>query len=198
MALLPAIFYLCLKLNVRNGFFYFAQRYCVRLYFPLILFLGERLRIDKELLVKELVQYNNKYVIKRHGNTLAPQDLLILLPHCLQVRDCDYRVTTDIGRCVGCGRCSIHHFVRIGKEYGVNICTATGGTLARRIIREQRPRAIVAVACSRDLYSGLSDTFPLPVVGVFNQLHHGPCIDTSVDTSAVEGAVRQLLQKNYV
>ncbi|ADU65284.1 DUF116 domain-containing protein [Desulfurispirillum indicum] len=198
MAALPIVFYLCLKSGFRTFLFQIANRYCIRVFFPLILFFGERLRIERDLLIQELVQYNNKYVLRKHAGSFEPQRMLVLLPHCLQMRDCDYRVTTDISRCALCGRCSIHKFVELSRKYGVHVQAATGGTLARRIIQELRPRVIIAVACSRDLYSGLSDTFPLPVVGIFNELRHGPCVDTSVDAAKVEETIRELIKPEYV
>ena len=70
---------------------------------------------------------------------------------------------------------------------------ATGGTIARRIVVQTRPRCIIAVACERDLTSGIQDSYPLPVFGVLNQRPHGPCVDTLVPMKALEDAVRIFL-----
>ena len=70
---------------------------------------------------------------------------------------------------------------------------ATGGTIARRIVVQTRPRMIIAVACERDLTSGIQDSYPLPVFGILNQRPCGPCLDTLVSLAAVEGAVRLFL-----
>ena len=60
--------------------------------------------------------------------------------------------------------------------------TAPGGTVARKIIRETRPRAIVAVACERDLISGIQDIAPkIPVIGIPNIWPDGPCKITRID-----------------
>ena len=56
-----------------------------------------------------------------------------------------------------------------------------------------RPRMIIAVACERDLTSGIQDSYPLPVFGILNQRPCGPCLDTLVSLAAVEGAVRLFL-----
>ena len=66
---------------------------------------------------------------------------------------------------------------------------ATGGTLARRIIVENRPEAIVAVACELDLTTGILDSYPLPVIGILNERPHGPCINTKVDIQKVKDAI---------
>ncbi len=67
---------------------------------------------------------------------------------------------------------------------------ATGGTLARKIVLDARPEAIVAVACERDLSSGIVDTFPMPVMGISNERPFGPCFNTRVDLEKVKEAIR--------
>lgn len=60
--------------------------------------------------------------------------------------------------------------------------TAPGGTEARNYIREIRPKAIIAVACERDLMGGIHEVAPkIPVIGIPNSRPFGPCKDTSID-----------------
>ena len=73
---------------------------------------------------------------------------------------------------------------------------ATGGTLARRIIVEKRPKAIVAVACEYDLTTGIQDSYPLPVLGILNERPFGPCINTTVDVKKVKEAIFDFLGKS--
>ena len=55
----------------------------------------------------------------------------------------------------------------IAGKYEVPVFVATRGQLARRVIRERRPRAVVAVACERDMVSGLHDVAgKFPVLGL--------------------------------
>jgi hypothetical protein len=54
---------------------------------------------------------------------------------------------------------------------------------------ENRPEAIVAVACELDLTTGILDSYPLPVIGVLNERPHGPCINTKVDIQKVKDAI---------
>ena len=71
---------------------------------------------------------------------------------------------------------------------------ATGGTLARQAVKKVRPKAILAVACERDLTSGIQDVFPLPVIGVLNERPNGPCYNTRVDMKKVETAIQEFVQ----
>ncbi|HEX6434491.1 MAG TPA: DUF116 domain-containing protein, partial [Gemmatimonadales bacterium] len=75
-------------------------------------------------------------------------ELLLLIPRCLS------KVTLD-------------GVLGIAGKYGVPVFVATRGQLARRVIRERRPRAVVAVACERDMVSGLHDVAgKIPVLGL--------------------------------
>ena len=65
---------------------------------------------------------------------------------------------------------------------GVPVFVATRGQLARRVIRERRPRAVVAVACERDMVSGLHD-----VAGKVPVLAINGTIEESGVASAVMG-----------
>jgi hypothetical protein len=71
---------------------------------------------------------------------------------------------------------------------------ATGGTLARKYVRDYRPKAIVAIACERDLTSGILDANPVPVLGVTNLRPNGPCFNTKFSVQRVEESIRFFLQ----
>lgn len=65
-------------------------------------------------------------------------------------------------------------------------------------VKEAKPKAIIAIACERDLASGMADVFPIPVIGVLNERPNGPCCNTTVDINKVRDAVELLIDKdNY-
>jgi len=173
----------------------FSQRMTstvVRVLFPLVLILSAIIRIDQDRVKRSFVAVNNALV--RAGLATIPKGkILLLLPHCLQATSCPHKITGGlIDNCQGCGRCVIAELLELAREVDVPMEVATGGTLARRVIREIRPTAIVAVACETDLTSGIRDSYPHPVYGVLNQRPHGPCRDTTVDMQQVRNAVRLL------
>ena len=128
----------------------------------------------------KFLEINNDYVLKRIKKKLNGK-ILILLPHCIQLYDCEYKITSDINNCRVCGKCVVYNFVDIQKKYSnVEIKIATGGTLARKYVKEIRPDLIIAVACKRDLISGIKDAEPFLVYGVFNKIKAEPCINTTV------------------
>ena len=83
----------------------------------------------------------------------------------------------------------------MGESHGLKIEVVNGGTLARRRVAEMRPDGIIAVACERDLTLGIQDVYPVPVFGVINDRPYGPCLNTCVDMSLVEEAVKFFQRK---
>jgi hypothetical protein len=99
-------------------------------------------------------------------------ELLLLIPRCLSKETLD-------------------GVLGIAGKYGVPVFVATRGQLARRVIRERRPRAVVAVACERDMVSGLHDVAgKVPVLGLTMTLPSGPCKDARLNLGQLEEWVR--------
>lgn len=103
---------------------------------------------------------------------VGPGELLLLIPRCLSRETLD-RVLSQAG------------------AHGVPVFVATRGQLARRVIRERRPRAVVAVACERDMVTGLHDVAgKVPVLGLTMTLPAGPCKDAVLDHDTLEKYLR--------
>jgi len=114
--------------------------------------------------------YNTMALLR--GRKVGTGELLLLIPRCLS------RETLD-------------GVLGIAGKYGVPVFVATRGQLARRVIRERRPRAVVAVACERDMVSGLHDVAgKVPVLGLTMTLPSGPCKDAGLDLGRLEEWVR--------
>jgi len=164
----------------------------IKLLLPLMSVVGKLCGVSKDQVRRSFIEINNQLVLAQHSRA-TPDKLLLLMPHCLQFHECQFRITGNIVNCKRCGKCAIKGLTELSEKYGVGLAVATGGTLARRIIVERRPRLIIAVACERDLSSGIQDSYPLPVFGVLNSRPQGPCYDTLVDLEKVEEALKTFL-----
>jgi hypothetical protein len=164
----------------------------IKLLLPLMSGVGKLCGVSKDRVRHSFIEINNQLVLAQHPRT-TPDKLLLLMPHCLQFHECQFRITGSTLHCKRCGKCPITGLLDLSEKYGVGLAVATGGTLARRIVVERRPRLIIAVACERDLSSGIQDSYPLPVFGVINHRPHGPCYDTQVDLDRVEQALQTFL-----
>ncbi len=164
----------------------------IRVLFPLLVGVGKCFGIKKTEIRRSFVAINNQLVMAE-AQRVKPEQMLILLPHCLQNHDCAVRITGNVQNCKLCGKCKIKNLATLSEKYGVHVAVATGGTLARKIVVEKRPKIIIAVACERDLTSGIQDAYPIPVFGIFNRRPFGPCYDTDVDIDLVEKGLKTFL-----
>ncbi len=155
------------------------------LLYPLVVYCGRLLHIAQEKIQHSFIAVNNRLVANR-TRQLKPGEVLLLLPHCLQNGSCAYKITRNADNCRRCGKCQVPELLELAHRKKIMMDIVSGGTLARQAILKYRPRAIVAVACERDLSSGILDSFPLPVYGVVNERPEGPCMNTRVDLALLE------------
>ncbi len=120
------------------------------------------------------VKVYNRLALLR-ARKVGSGELLVLIPRCLS-------------------KATLDGVLGIAGKYGVPVFVATRGQLARRVIRERRPRAVVAVACERDMVSGLHDVAgKVPVLGLTMTLPAGPCKDALLDLPQLDEWVRSLV-----
>ena len=153
----------------------------IRNIFPVISKVSGFVNISKDEIRKIFIKINNAYIYSNKYN-FNSEDLIILIPHCIQ-------------NCKNCGICKISDLQQLKEKYNTKIFVATGGTLARKIIIDNKPKAVIAVACERDLTSGIQDMKHIPVLGIFNKRPNGPCVDTFIDIHEVEDAINFLTNK---
>ena len=158
----------------------------LKVLYPLLMLLASIMPSKKEALQAIVIRLNNRLVLSLG---IHSRRLLLLMPHCLQVDKCEIRLTHNVRNCKQCGKCGIKDLIGVSDRTGIELFIASGGNLARRIVKETRPEAIIAVACERDLSSGIADVYPMPVYGVSNERPCGPCLNTRVDLSKVEEAI---------
>ena len=164
----------------------------INTFFPLIVMLGKVFRISRRDIEKSFIVLSNQLIHQR--NLKVPADrLLVVTPHCLQLATCPHKITRDPHNCKRCGGCDIGALVNLADEMGFHFFVVTGGTLARQTVKKIRPKAVLAIACERDLTSGIQDVYPLPAVGVMNLRPNGPCYNTHVDVELVRREVERFL-----
>ena len=136
---------------------------------------GEVFGVQRDWTDNAAIAVYNRLAWAREWRVRA-NELLILIPRCLS-------------------RAALDGVMDIAKRYNVATFVATRGAYARQAIRERRPKAVVAVACERDMISGLHDVAGrLPVLGLTMQLPNGPCKDASIDLVKMEEFVRKYLR----
>lgn len=164
----------------------------LKVLYPLFMLVAALSSERREKLQGLIISLNNR--ILRAEKPKAGR-ILLLLPHCLQTNECDIRLTYNIYNCKRCGRCEIKDLIQIADDNNLSLFVATGGNLARKIVKDVYPEAIIAVACERDLSSGIVDSYPLPVLGIPNERPFGPCFNTRVSIERVKEAIQFFCEK---
>jgi len=148
--------------------------------------------LERGKIANRIIRLNNR-LLKGNQTSFDYQDVLVLLPHCIQNKNCKFRITHNQDNCVMCGKCDFGEILKYCRDREINLRIATGGTLARKIIKELRPKGIVAVACHRDLIEGIFDVKNIPVFALSNIIGKcGPCINTEVNTKRLFQLIERL------
>jgi hypothetical protein len=130
------------------------------------------LGISKDKLVNSFLRVHN--ILLPGQKVVSPSDLLVLLPRCL-------------------ARENFAYMRSLRDKYKFDMVTAGGGQEARKKIMTSKPKAIIAIACERDLLSGFVEVNPrIPVLGLPIMRPEGPCKNTIINQEDLETLLRKL------
>jgi uncharacterized protein len=141
---------------------------------PATLGMGRLIGTSPDRLTNAFLKLHNALTVVTRRRVAADR-LVVLLPRCLskEIR---------------------HGAKEITVRHGCHLHVVPGGSEARRVIRKRRPYAIVAVACERDLLSGVEEVgLVLPVLALPNRRPAGPCRGTEIDLADLDAAIRFFL-----
>lgn len=187
------IFYVYKNKEVKSKTVLNVSKVGMKVLLPLIMVLANLFNIKKSVVRKFYVDFNN-IAVNTMKKKYKKEDVIVLLPHCLQNADCSFKITNDISNCKDCRKCTIADISRITKQKGVKCFVVTGGTAARNIVKNLRPKMILSVACERDLTSGIVDVGKIPVIGIINERPNGPCYNTCVDVSILKEKLDSIIK----
>lgn len=117
----------------------------------------------------------------------VPKDeRILILPHCLRSRSCPARIGEYGYACQKCGKCSIFKLCEAAKsEDYKGVFIVPGASVVSKIIRKYEPKAIVVVACIKELVQASGEVERLGIVGQAVPLLKDGCVNTLVDGDEV-------------
>jgi hypothetical protein len=143
---------------------------------PKAVWFGGKFGISRDRVGNSFIKVHN-LVTRSYAQRLSTERLLILLPRCLK-KEARSRIIDAAG------------------EKETRVLTVAGGEEAREAIRQYRPHFILAIACERDLMSGIRDVAErIPVLAIPNRRPEGPCKNTEVSTDEMEKALRFIAER---
>lgn len=145
---------------------------------------------EAENLFRQVNQTHLPYFMK-----VDPQDICLFLPHCLKNRNCPASTDEEGLHCERCGSCAMAALVTAAERAGIRAFCAPGGRLIKSLIKKYRPRAVIGVACWREILLAFELLWES---GIFLQvfpLEKEGCFETSVDATPVLSLLSELASK---
>jgi len=140
------------------------------------LWLGAKLGMSRDRVGNSFIKAHN-LLVKSHAREVNARALLVLLPRCLH-KEARKEVVQRVN----------------GKAF--QIVTVGGGEEARKAIRQYKPSLILAVACERDLISGIRDVAEkIHILAIPNERPEGPCKNTHLSMDALEDALKFIAER---
>ncbi len=94
----------------------------------------------------------SNFTTKLRRTRVKPDQLLLLIPHCVQRSACVQDIASGVWNCARCGKCRLDALIALSEKYGCRIEVASGGRLALDKVRAPSVRAVVAVASSLSVH----------------------------------------------
>lgn len=146
------------------------------------------------MLKKNFIKMNNS-IFKILKRTPVPaQNVLLLFPHCLQASSCKQNLMQSLDNCLRCGQCKVGELLKIRDEFKVACVIAGGGRQAVATARQPWVKAIIAIACEKELFEGIMATAPKSVFAIHNSQPHGFCKNTDVDMNQIRQAILRFVK----
>lgn len=150
------------------------------------------------MLKKNFIKMNNSMFQMIQRRPFNPENVLLLFPHCLQASDCKQNVTQDLKNCLRCGKCKVSELLKIQDELKVSCFLAAGGRQAVAMARQPWVKAIIAIACEKELFEGIMATAPKPVYAIYNSQPYGFCKNTDVDIVKIRQAIYRFVRSDRI
>ncbi|MDR1401320.1 MAG: DUF116 domain-containing protein [Endomicrobium sp.] len=148
-------------------------------------------RKNKDLTYKTFTDKQNKLQEKRFAS--IPFDKrLVFVPHCM--RNTTFCAAEEKGSyyvCSECSGCEINKISKLVKKLNYQtLCILKGSRTIEKIIKEQKPKAIVGIACFFEGYQAFKTLEDKDVAVQFVPLKKDGCVNTNVDIWKAEEILR--------
>jgi uncharacterized protein len=146
--------------------------------------------VEENELLQLYVETKNRSMTESFAST-PYNERILLLPQCLRAKDCPAEMGKYGYECQQCGRCSIAKIIQVTKDLGYKgTFILPGGSLAKKILIDVKPKASLGVACSKELVLGSFLCEKMGVIGQGFGLLRDGCINTIVDVKGLNDALK--------
>ena len=147
--------------------------------------LAIRMNIDEKEVMRIYIEMKNKMHVEQFKNS-SFSDRILLLPQCLRNKECPAKLTEYGYICQECGKCRIPEIIRLAKSLGYKVFIVPGGSMVEKILRTFKPKAVLGVACEKELVLGSIACEKAGIPGQGICLLRDGCVETDVDWRKVK------------
>lgn len=156
--------------------------FTVDVFYGLFKKFAENVGVDGKIVDQIGVEVRNK-VNEKLFKKIKPKDKILVLPHCLRHSDCQANLEKSGIVCRNCNKCVISVLKSKGEEMGYKVFIIPGSQFLKKILEENKFKAILGVACYQDLNLCMMKVSKFSVQGV--PLLRDGCVNTKVDLRVV-------------
>ncbi len=131
------------------------------------------------------IELKNSIHNNRFGR-IPSKEKIVFLPQCLRkTKSCKAILEMDGWRCMKCKAykdCKVFRIKEKAESMGYRIFVVPGGSLVFKIIEKLKPRAVLGVACTKEITMAFEE-LKIPCQAVL--LSRDGCVDTDVDLNEV-------------
>ena len=145
-----------------------------------------KMGVEETELLRLYIETKNRSLIESFAST-PYNERVLLLPQCLRAKDCPAELGKYGYECQQCGRCNISKINQLTKDLGYKgTFILPGGSLAKKILLELKPKASLGVGCSKELVLGGFLCEKIGIIGQGISLLRDGCINTIVDMKGLK------------
>lgn len=144
--------------------------------------LAKSLGFDESMVDHVGVEVRNKLNEKKFDD-IDDNEKILVLPHCLRNPNCEAILDESGLVCSYCGKCSIGVIKSKAEETGYKVFIIPGSTFIKKIIKNNKFKAVLGVACYEDLNLAMMKLSNFNPQGVL--LSRTGCFKTKVDVKTV-------------
>ncbi|MFQ5670317.1 MAG: DUF116 domain-containing protein [Acidobacteriota bacterium] len=142
--------------------------------------------------LRSYVRANNAAVRSLYRRR-KPENILILLPHCVVYSRCPKKVVKDLSRCTDCDLCQMEGILGLSDRSRLPTGIAVRSAEAYSQARALGPDLTLAVACDDRLVKGITRVPELPAFALPLHLPEESCHDNLVDMGGLREAMSYFL-----
>ncbi|MDR0956663.1 MAG: DUF116 domain-containing protein [Endomicrobium sp.] len=151
------------------------------------------LRESKKKSYEVFIHKQNKLYAKKFANTPFCKRL-VFVPHCMRNTSvCTATEKDGCYICVKCDSCKISYINKLVKKLNYKaLYIVKGGRIVEKIIKEQKPKAILGLACFFEGYQAFKMLEEKKIIMQFVPLTKDGCSFTDIDLTKVENVLNYI------